>query len=164
VDAARILEAARREAAQARLQVETEARADAAAAVAARAVALAAREAASLDRQRERVVELARALAERLLGEQLRLDPTTIVSLADQVLAEARGAREVTIAAHPADVPHLRAALDRLRAGSRAVEITSSNACARGALRVETEIGTLDAELAPQLHRLAARLAEVLES
>jgi flagellar biosynthesis/type III secretory pathway protein FliH len=162
-EAKRLVADAERRAAAVRLRVETEARAAGAAAVAARAIALAAREATSPRRQRDRLVELAQALAERLLGEQLRLQPKTVVALADQVLSEARGAREVRLLAHPEDVPLLQAELERLQGASRAVEIVASSSRRRGELRVESEIGTLDAELAPQLQRLARSLREALE-
>ena len=161
-EAARIVEQAQRDAAGARLRAEIEARAAGAAAVAASAVALATREAASVDRQRDRLVQLARALAERLLGEELHLRPEAIVAIAERILAEARGARQVRLVAHPEDAPHLEAELERLAGGTRAVEVVVEAGRRRGELRVESEIGTLDAELAPQLDRLVARLREAL--
>jgi flagellar biosynthesis/type III secretory pathway protein FliH len=162
--AADIVARAEREAAGARLRVEVEARANGAASVAAHAVALAAREAASLQHQRDRIVELARVLAERLLGEQLRIEPGTVVTLAEQVLAEARGVSSVRLVAHPEDVPLLEAALRRLEGANRSVTITASPNRRRGELRLESDMGTLDAELAPQLERLAERLRGALKS
>ena len=163
-DAADIVARAEREAAEVRLRIEAEARANGAASVAAHAVALAAREAASLQHQQDRIVELARVLAERLLGDQLRVRPETVVALAEQVLAEARGVSAVRLVAHPEDVPLLEAALDRLEAAKRSVTVAANPERRRGELRLESDIGTLDAELAPQLERLAERLRGALKS
>ncbi len=94
--AARLIGDAERAAAELRLRAETEARADAAAKIAVRALALRHHEARADERALERSVELARLLAERLLGESLRVAPEQVVALARQALGEARGARRVT--------------------------------------------------------------------
>ena len=122
---------------------------------------LASREATTLERQLDQVVSLARLLAERLLGEALAVDPTRVVALARQALAEARGARQVTIAAHPDDVPLLERALAE-RQLAPPLAFVADRARARGHLRLETDIGSLDAELGPELDRLTEKLREVL--
>lgn len=154
-----IVESAALRAADVRLSAEAEGRADGVATVAARAIALAALEAQADERQLDRVVDLARLLAERLLGESLRLDPARVVDLARQALKEARGARRVMIAAHPDDAELLANTLGELGLDSGA-SVTSDAALNRGNLRIQTEIGALDAELGPQLERLARRLRE----
>jgi flagellar biosynthesis/type III secretory pathway protein FliH len=153
---------ARREVADLRLRVESEARAEAAATIAAKAVALARLEAAADERSLDRSVELARVLAERLLGEALTLDPNRITGLARQALAEARGARTVRIVAHPEDAAILRRDAGTLGLDPSAVSVTEDPGRARGQLRLDTDIGVLDAEIGPQLHRLAKRLRETL--
>jgi flagellar biosynthesis/type III secretory pathway protein FliH len=107
-------------------------------------------------------VELARLLAERLLGTALRLDPGLVVSLAERALSEARGARRVRLVAHPDDAARLEAQGESLGATLDALEILADPARAPGDLRLETEIGVLDAQLAPQLDRLAQKLRESL--
>lgn len=159
--AAELLRRAESELASLRARVSNEARAEATAALAARTLALAAFDAASDERAKDRWVELARLLAERLLGQALALDPALVTELADTALAEARGARHIVLAAHPEDVP----LLERARAENRLSHVTrivARDDRARGSLRLETEIGVLDADLAPQLDRLAARLRETL--
>ncbi len=143
-------------------ELATRARAEAASAVAARELLLAARESAALERQLDQVVDLARLLAERLLGEALALDPTRVVALARQALQEARGARQLTIAAHPEDVPLLERALSAGELSPPLVVVVDRTR-RRGSLRLETDIGTLDAELAPELARLAEKLREALK-
>ena len=151
-----LVEAAARAAGDVRLRAEAEGRADGIAQVAARAVELSAHEARADERALDRTVEVARILAERLLGESLRLDPSTVKALARQALSEARGARRVRIVAHPSDVERLEGRAPEPRAaGSTAGDRRGPGAIPRGDLRLETDIGVLDAALSPQLDRLA---------
>jgi flagellar biosynthesis/type III secretory pathway protein FliH len=144
-------------------ELATRAKTEAATALAARELAVAAREANARERHLDDTVALARLLAERLLGEALHVEPPRVVALARQALAEARGARKVTLAAHPDDVPLLERAI---AAGELTppVLVVADPKRQRGSLRLDTELGTLDAELAPQLDRLAEKLREALRN
>ena len=157
-----LVKAAEHAAAELRLRAEAEARADAAAKIAARALALHHYEARADERSLDRSIELARLLAERLLGESLRVAPEQVVALARQALAEARGARRILLVAHPDDAKLLEHSLPALGLDPAAVKVRSDATRTRGNLRIETEIGVLDAELAPQLERLALKLRESL--
>ena len=161
--AQRILSEAEQGAAELRLRAEAEARADAAATLAARALALREHEARADERALDRSVELARLLAERLLGESLRVAPEQVVALAKQALSEARGARRIVLLAHPEDAKILEQSLPALGLEPNTAAVRADAGRARGNLRIETEIGVLDAELAPQLERLALKLRESLE-
>ncbi|MFZ5895961.1 MAG: FliH/SctL family protein [Myxococcota bacterium] len=161
-DAARIRERAHAELAGLRAQIIADARAHAAARLAAEALELAARDADADERALTRSVDLARLLAERLLGETLALEPARIEAIARRALAEAAGARRICIVAHPEDVPHLQAALDAGRFTHVAL-IRSDESRTRGSLRFESEIGTLDADIAPQLDRLTDHLRQALQ-
>jgi flagellar biosynthesis/type III secretory pathway protein FliH len=160
--AAHIVADAERAAAELRLRAEAEGRADAAAKVAARALALRHHEARSDERELNRSVDLARLLAERLLGESLRVAPEQVVALARQALGEARGARRITVVAHPEDAKILEHSLTALGLDPGTAQVRADATRARGNLRIETEIGVLDAELAPQLERLSLKLRESL--
>jgi flagellar biosynthesis/type III secretory pathway protein FliH len=160
--AAQIVADAERAAAELRLLAEAEGRADAAAKIAARALALRHHEARSEERELSRSVDLARLLAERLLGESLRVAPEQVVALARQALSEARGARRITVVAHPEDAKILGHSLTALGLDPSTAQIRADATRARGDLRIETEIGVLDAELAPQLERLSLKLRESL--
>lgn len=160
--AALIVREAEARAAELKLRAEAEGRADAAASLAAKALALHAREAESAERQLDRAVELARILAERLLGEELALAPERIVALAREALLQARGARKVTVVAHPEDAVRLEAALASFGSLSEVTRVVSDPRRPRHSLRLETDIGTLDADIAPQLERLALKLRETL--
>jgi flagellar biosynthesis/type III secretory pathway protein FliH len=160
--ASELLAAAERRAADLRLMAEAEARAEASAKLAAHALALATHEAKADERALDRSISLARLLAERLLGTSLALSPEQVVALARQALAEARGARRLAIVAHPEDAKLLTQSIASLGVAIDTVRILPDAARARGSLRVETDIGVLDADLAPQLDRLALRLRETL--
>jgi flagellar biosynthesis/type III secretory pathway protein FliH len=160
--AAQIVAASEREAARVRLRAETEGRADGAAAIAARALALAAHEAHADERQLDRSIELATVLAERLLGEALQLDPQRVLALARQALSEVRAARQITIVAHPEDAALLERSLDSLPVAARTARVRPDASRARGNLRLEMESGVLDAQLSPQLERLALKLRDSL--
>jgi flagellar biosynthesis/type III secretory pathway protein FliH len=157
-----LVAAATRESADVRSRAEAEGRAEGAAALAAKAVAWAAHEARADERQLDRIVQVAQLLAERLLGEALRLDPTRVLALARQALTEARGARRITIVAHPEDARALEPLLEEPLLRDATVRVTVDPQRERGSLRLDTELGSLDADLAPQLARLARRLREGL--
>jgi flagellar biosynthesis/type III secretory pathway protein FliH len=101
-------------------------------------------------------------LAERLLGEALGLVPERVTALARQALLEAKGARRIKIVAHSGDAVILQQSLGMLGVEPGIVSIESDPGRERGNLRMVTEIGTLDAELAPELARLAVKLREAL--
>jgi flagellar biosynthesis/type III secretory pathway protein FliH len=161
-EAEQLLASAERKAADLRLRAEAEARAEAAAKLAAHALSLATYEAKADERALDRSVALARLLAERLLGTSLAVAPEQVVMLARQALAEARGARRLGIVAHPDDAKLLNDSIGSLGVAAETVRIVPDGARARGSLRIETDIGVLDADLAPQLDRLALRLRETL--
>jgi flagellar biosynthesis/type III secretory pathway protein FliH len=152
-----ILAEARAEAVGLRARAAEEGHADAAATFAARALLLAEKERTLDERAVDRVVDLARLLAERLLGEELRLDPTRVTALARQALTEAQGARRIELAAHPEDAPFLEKELE-LAGADAVVRVVHDPTRARGNLRLDTELGSLDAELGPQLDRLVHKL------
>jgi flagellar biosynthesis/type III secretory pathway protein FliH len=112
----------------------------------------------------DRAIGLAVVLAERLLGEALVHDPQHVVALARQALAEARGARRVVIDASPLDADVLQRHLVDLGFGLSALEIRIDAALPRGSLRLITSLGNLDAQLRPQLERLARALRDSLST
>lgn len=117
---------------------------------------------ARLERDVDRVIAVAVVLAERLLGAALELDPQRIAALARGVVAEARGARRATIEAHPVDAVALREHLGAAGLDPQSFDVRDDESLARGALRLHTDVGVIDAQLAPRLERLAAALRDVL--
>lgn len=174
-EAARILEAARAQAQQIveraevtskdlSVQHQARARADALALIVAHALTLEKREKELAESMLERSVGFATLLAERLLGEELEQRPERVRALARQALKEAAGARHALISANPRDAAELRSGLEGVAPLLDSVEIEDDPELSRGQLRVETEIGIIEADIRGQLDRLSAQLRRLLES
>jgi flagellar biosynthesis/type III secretory pathway protein FliH len=146
------------------LQQQARARADALCLVVGEALELRKRQAELSRNVLDRSVDFATLLAERLLGEELALAPGRIRALARQVLEEAAGARHAIIVAHPRDAGELRAGLGSLGSLLDSVGIEDDDKLNRGQIRVETELGVIEADLRGQLERLAAQLRKLLSS
>jgi flagellar assembly protein FliH len=158
-----IVAEARDKAAASLVEASEEARKEAHAELAAKWLALRQAEQHAIDREGERLVPIAVVLAERLLGASLALDPSLIVDLTRAVLDETRGARRAMVDAHPLDAAELRERLTTNGLDLQSVEVRSDEALARGELRLHTDVGTIDARLAPRFERLAATLRDALK-
>jgi flagellar biosynthesis/type III secretory pathway protein FliH len=159
---AAIVEEATRTAEKVRKTARVEGLAEGAAELSALALRVAQRERALDEASLDRSIELARVLAERLLGHALSTDPASIAWIARSVLDEARGARLVKIHLHESDAPLLRAVVAELDRDGRIHEIVVDAEFRRGDLRLETDVGVIDARLGPTIERLAERLRELL--
>ncbi len=162
-EAEHIVEAARREAAaivaSAAERAGAEAREHEMARLAAGFLALRHAEERRVDREVDRLVELATLLAERLVGEAIRLEPARVAELAATAIQEVRGARRIRIDASPEDVEAIARELADV---ADVTDIQADPSLARGSLLVHTDLGHVDARLTPQLARLAEALREVL--
>lgn len=146
------------------LQQHTRARADALCLVVGEALELRKRQ-EQLDKSvLDKSVDFATLLAERLLGEELSLAPERVRALARQALAEAAGARHAIIVAHPRDASELRSGLANLGSLLDSIGIEEDPELGRGQIRVETELGVIEADVRGQLERLAAQLKKMLTS
>jgi len=163
-EAGRIRAAAVADAAEVAARAAAAARTAAVAELAARQLALRVREERQDEAALERLVALARALAERLLGEALALDPGRVVALARQALREASGARQAVVVACPADAAILAGAIAELDPSGRAVAVTGDPALTPGSLRIRTDLGEVDASLGEELGALTRHLRESLAS
>jgi type III secretion protein L len=146
------------------LQQQARAHADALCLVVGEALELRKRQAELSRSVLERSIGFATLLAERLLGEELQQSPERVRALARQALREAAGARQAVIVAHPADAAELRAGLVGLGELLDSIGIEEDARLGRGQLRVETELGVIEADLRGQLERLAGQLKKLLES
>lgn len=146
------------------LQQHTRARADALSLVVGEALELRKRQEELSKNVLERSVDFATLLAERLLGEELALAPERVRALARQALTEAAGARHAIIVAHPRDASELRSGLATLGSLLDSVGIEDDPQLSRGHIRVETELGVIEADVQGQLERLAAQLRKLLTS
>ena len=110
----------------------------------------------------DRGVELGRLMAERLIGESLRLEPSTIALLAREAMHQLWRARAVVIHAHPSDTAALQDHLATFGMPPERLRIEPDPELKPGNLRFRSELGELDADLAPQLDRLAEALRREL--
>jgi flagellar biosynthesis/type III secretory pathway protein FliH len=161
-EAGAILDRAKTEAARAAADTVREARESEVARLAAMFLALRVEDERRAERDLDRAVGLARVLAERLLGEALESDPARVVALARQAMLEARGAKRAVIEASPLDAETLRSHVVDIGLAEGALEIKIDPSLSRGSLRVHTNLGSLDAQLTPQLERLAKALRDAL--
>ncbi len=137
------------------------ARAEARAEVAELMMRLVAREQQLLEANRERIIELARLLAERVLGRVLTEHEACFREFAEQALSEVRGARQVTIVAGSRAIAVLSPHLAELGAHLPVtVALEESNMLGPTELRLLTDLGQLDASLSTQLEHLVMRLRE----
>jgi flagellar biosynthesis/type III secretory pathway protein FliH len=160
--AAAILADAESRAGEARERARSDGRAEGLAQFSAYAMRLREREDRADEASLDRSVELSRLLAERLLGHALSASPAEVASLAQQALGEARGARRIRIHANPADAEILSRVMAEVDKEDRVHAVVPDPALLPGDLRLETDIGVIDARLGPSLTRLAARLREAL--
>jgi len=96
------------------------------------------------------------------LGVAIAFDPATVAGLARQALGEARGARRVRIEAHPDDVSALEKHLALVNDIAIVASVAGDVTLERGCLRLHTDLGTIDAQLRPQLERLAKALRDAV--
>jgi flagellar biosynthesis/type III secretory pathway protein FliH len=75
---------------------------------------------------------------------------------------EARGARRIRIHANPRDAEILTRVTAEMDPEGRLHAVLADDALLPGDLRLETDVGVVDARLGPSIDRLAARLREAL--
>jgi flagellar biosynthesis/type III secretory pathway protein FliH len=158
LEASRILAQAEARAERVLEQARAEGLLQASARLAGAWAALQDREARADEASADRIVQIARLLAERVLGESVRLEPDTVVALARQALAQMRRARSVRLLASPADAAVLESRLGELGAAAGCVVVVADDSRAPGGVRIESELGTVDADLGQQLDRLVDAL------
>lgn len=116
-----------------------------------------------LSRWESAAVGLAVAIAEKILHRELELRPEISVELLRKTLDLAAGSSRLLLRMHPEDVALLGPHADEVvRAASRCgdVEITDDSSIARGGCVIETQHGTIDAQLETQLERIMSELVE----
>lgn len=113
-----------------------------------------------LEAERE-VVELALAIARRILRRELHIDPEAVLGLVKAAMEKA-SQREITeVRVHPAHAELVRAHLERIGAPA-ALEVRPDPSLEPGAVLVETARGLIDASIETQLEEIGRGLADVL--
>lgn len=117
---------------------------------------------ARLRREAERdLVQLALAIARRILGRELSVDPDAIRGLVLGALERLRSQEISRVRVHPAQEPAVTACLHQTIT-DRTVEVIADPACERGAVVFETGRGSLDASVESQLQEIERGLTDRL--
>lgn len=110
---------------------------------------------------RAELVQLAIRIAEKILRRRIEEDPGALLPMLEEALATLRSYQsgQVRVRVHPSD----REAIEKRRHEAatldprwRALEVVSDDKLGRGALRVETDFGTIEADVATQLAAIEA--------
>ena len=140
-----------------------QAHADAELSLAAKVLEIGALRQRSVERAKDDIISMAQALAERIIGEELTLKPERLLKLAQQCIHEARGSRHMVLYAHPGDAAQLSQQVKHLEVDPTIdIRIVPEPRLSPGDLRVETDIGTVDARIGTQLANLATKIRESL--
>ena len=100
------------------------------------------------------LVRLAVRIAEKIIGEELRLNPQATVSITRQCLQWLRRERSVALRVSPAELDLMRERIDSLREAAgphRSIEVIADPAISSGGCIVESEYGVIDARLETQI-------------
>jgi flagellar assembly protein FliH len=116
---------------------------------------------ARLDQVPEELTRLGVRIAEKLLGEALRLDPSTVTRIVGECLRRSAGAKRIVLRVHPSDLALVESAMPRLRAlaESECLALEPDPSLEAGGCLVETEVGQVDGRISAQLREIEKALA-----
>ena len=103
------------------------------------------------------LIRLAVRIAEKIVGEELRLNPQATVSITRQCLQWLRRERSLILRVSPAELDILREHIDSLRATAgphRSIEVIADPGIGPGGCIVESEYGVIDARLETQIRSM----------
>ena len=117
-----------------------------------------------LARSEEAVLRLAVRIAEKIIGEQLRLDPATIVKIVREALQSAPRQHRLELQVNPADAALVSARMETLLRAATfrmpEIDVIGSAAVAPGGCVILSELGRVDARLHTQLQTIERLLLE----
>ena len=111
------------------------------------------------------LISLAIKVAEKLIGRELKQDAATAADIVATALRHARRSDVVTIRINPADFPAVDAARAKLDKAGRAqfLDIVADKQVAIGGCLIESDSGTIDAQLDTQLRVLERALLNSID-
>ncbi|MDD5089022.1 MAG: FliH/SctL family protein [bacterium] len=118
-------------------------------------------------RAEQQSLDLAFALARKIVSEELATRPEAYQAVVRQALLQVVGCERVALRVHPDDWNYLntiQADLESRFQGGAELSIRPDENVERGGCLIETEQGTLDAQIGSQLATLRSGLAESSES
>jgi type III secretion protein L len=111
------------------------------------------------------LVRLAVKMAEKIIGRELKQSPSTSADIVATALRHARRSDVITIRINPADFPAVDAARAQLDQAGRAqfLDIVADKQVSAGGCLIESDSGTIDAQLETQLRVLERALLSNVE-
>ena len=122
---------------------------------------------AFFDRMEPELIRLAVAVAERILAQQITLQPSTIVEMMRAHLQRFRQNSVLTVRVHPEDAPILRDEESYLldaSPGVAEIQFVEDRRVSRGGAVFELPGGALDARISTQVSVVSKRLESALEA
>jgi len=107
------------------------------------------------------IVKLSLLIAEKIIGHQLENDPDVVLSIVAQAIESVRQQRELVLRVNPEDAKLLREGRKKLMdmlGRTKDIAVRDDPEVARGGCIIETEHGTVEAELKTQLKMLEVAL------
>jgi flagellar biosynthesis/type III secretory pathway protein FliH len=111
------------------------------------------------------VVELAMAIAEKVIAREARTDPEVVLSVVRSALSEVHDTTELRIRIHPDDVPLVESRWQEMlpRSTAERSELIPDVLVERGGVVVETRIGYADSQLKTRLNQVITTFQAVLD-
>jgi type III secretion protein L len=103
------------------------------------------------------LIKIALKVAEKIIGHQLDSNKDEIAQIVGNALETVRQQRDIIVKVHPTDLKNLDAAKPHLiaRLGrAKDIELRGDPSIKRGGCIIDTEIGTIDAQLETQLEQI----------
>ena len=107
------------------------------------------------------LLKLAGAIAEKIIGAELQLEPNQQLELVKNALSRVVNASTITVRVHPDDLQYLGDHLPELRVvfnGPTPLQLAADEAIPSGGCFIETERGSVDARIKVQLEQIVIEL------
>lgn len=106
------------------------------------------------------LLRLSIKLAEKIIGHELRSEPSTLADIVSTALRQARQHETLTVRVCPAELAHIQSQRERLdpTGRTRFLDLVPDPRVGRGGCIIEGESGTVDAQLDTQLRVLERAL------
>jgi flagellar assembly protein FliH len=120
-----------------------------------------------VERDGQRLIDLAVAVARRIVRAQVELDPAVVQRAAREALGEAGHAQQVQVRVNPRDLPATQAISDALLEALeslRGLTVVPDPDVTPGGVVLQTDVGVVDGQIETQLAEVRAALVELDEA